>query len=252
VNEPSYAALRSYEGCVAALMSDPQVTGDLLLVGLWLARAVHLRRPEPDGDGCWHLSDIAADVFGMSTQPAMFAFGEWHRPQATGPDVHRVVQVLRADIRRYDPRADTGRPRWARTPCAAPMVRRATCGRPSVMGGLLTEVETGRRFDVGACRRHEAWFVAEVRRNREAVAAVAVPRPPANVGGLLAAHIDIDWTALWRVLDPQWTAPPEVDSWAPPKLRLLVSAELTGCAARPANRSPRPRFAVLTGGRTNP
>ncbi len=60
---PTYTALRAYNNCVAGLMTDPQVTGDLLLIGLWFARAVHLGDP-PKGEGRWSDTAIAATVFG--------------------------------------------------------------------------------------------------------------------------------------------------------------------------------------------
>lgn len=249
MTDPTYTALRAYERSVAGLIADPDVTGDLLLIGLWLARVEHLGQPErTDGEG-WRTSDIARDVFPLHTRTAMFMLGEWDQGQETGPDVWKVNGVLQGDIRRYDWKADQPGSGKGRTPCTGPTPRRDVCGRPSLTGALLTDPRTGRRRMLGACRRHGDWWRAQVAANRAACAAVEVPRPAANAGGRLARHIRLDWPALWLVLDPTWVAPPEVDSWVRPDLRLVVTV-----APEPAHRdglppAPRPRFAVIDGAR---
>ncbi|MEU8158018.1 hypothetical protein AB0B94_30565 [Micromonospora sp. NPDC048986] len=250
-SEHPYTKLREYDRCVAGLMSDPEVTGDLLLIGMWLARATILNTPEPSKTG-WQLTDMAAALFPMKTKPAMFSLGEWSRPQVTGPDAWHVFEVLKKDIRRYDPWVDQPGPRWARTLCAGPMVRRATCGKPSVAAGFLTDPETGRKKLRGGCRKHEQWFIAEVQANREACEAVEVPQPPANIGGRLAPHIrDIDWAALWRGIDPNWVIPPEVRTWERPSLRLLLAPDMASQPAPTAAPTrPRPKFALIPGALT--
>lgn len=246
--DPTYAALRAYDRCVTGLMADPEVTRDLLLIGMWLARATHLRDPEPSETG-WHLADMASALFPMRTGVAMFVMDKWIQGQETAPDAWHVFEVLKKDIRRYDPMADHPGPRQARTPCGGPMVRRDRCGKPSVIYSFAIDPATGRKQRVGACRKHETWYWAQRQANREACAAVEVPRPAANAGGLLAAHItSLDWPALWAGLDPNWVPPPEVDSWERPALRLLVSPEMT--SGRPPSATPpppRPRFALING-----
>lgn len=102
----TYSALRAYERAVAGMYADPDVTGDLLLVGMWLARAVHLRQPAPTTDDGWSLVDIARDLYPLASTAAMSFGGQQVQDQETGPDVWKVAEVLRADIRRYDWRAD--------------------------------------------------------------------------------------------------------------------------------------------------
>lgn len=228
----SYSTLRAYERCVAGMLADPQVTGDLLLVGMWLARLVHLRGFDvPDQ---W-MSVCAADLL-----PAEF-------------DGWKVWDVLKRDIRRYDLWADQPGKRGVPKPCAGPAVRKATCGKPAYRWALFTDVHTGRRRMVGACRKHVDWFEAERRANLDAVKSTEVPRPPANAGGGLVPHLPgIDWPALWRGLDPEWTAPPEVETWAKPTLRLLVTPPSQPDS--PDRSEPRcltrPRFAVINGAKS--
>lgn len=242
--EPSFSALRAYSQKVAALHADPDVTGDLLLVGLWLARATILRDPPP-GETGWNMADAARDLFPMNTRPAMNTLGHWEQ-QATGPNVWRVYDVLKQDTRRYDMWADQPGGRHCRTVCGAPTPRKPACGKNCTVSGTVTDPDTGRRRLIGACGKHMDWWKEQQRANREACAAVEVPRPPANAGGALARHLRLDWPALWKGLDPDWTPPPEVDAWERPNLRLVVSADMPsrGLSTCPA---PRPRFAVITG-----
>lgn len=247
---PTYTRLLAHERTTAALMADREITGDLLLVGLWLSRAIHLREPAPTsetGDG-WELIDIARHVFPLTTKPAMFMGGEWDRVQETGYDVWRVVETLKADVRRYDVWVDHPGRRGVFTPCGGPMIRRDVCGKRAQIGGFLTDPETGRKSMVGACSHHQDWYHQRRRENRLAVDSTDVPRPPANAGGHLARHIDIDWPALWIGLDPQWTAPPEMDSWSRPKLQLLTGDLGRRPEVKP--RAPRPRFVVIDGAMT--
>lgn len=245
----TYSALRAHERTTSALMADPDVTGDLLLIGLWLSRAVHLRTPAPtstSGDG-WQLTDIADDLFPLATQPGGNAFGRLEASE-TGPNVWKVVDVVKRDIRRYDVWADQPGGKRGTTPCGGPMIRREVCGKRAHTWSFSTDPETGRRRLLGACSRHMDWYWQQRRENQAALAGIEVPRPPANAGGCLARHINIDWPALWQGLDPEWTAPPEVDSWVRPKLKLLAGK----LDARPDSglRAPRPRFAVIDGAMT--
>lgn len=245
----TYTALREHQQTVTDLLADPDITGDLLLVGLWLARATLLRQPEPtseSGDG-WQLSDIAADLYPLRSSRSMYGLGP-DTPPTTGPDVWKVAATLKDDIRRYDWRND--QPAWNGrvVPCAGPMVRRAVCGKSATVWGLLTDPGSGRRRILGACRAHHGWWQQQTADNRTACNAVTVPRPPANAGGRLARHIRLDWEAMWRGLDPEWVAPPEMDTWARPKLTVLVG----DLGARPRtdglSAAPQPRFALIGGG----
>jgi hypothetical protein len=205
--EHTFAALRAHERTTAHLMADHDITGDLLLIGIWLSRAVHMRTPAPTSTsgGGWQLTDIADDLW-------------------------RVVDAIKRDIRRYDVWADQPGGKRVSAPCGGPMIRREVCGKPARTWSFITDPATGRRRILGACSRHDGWYWEQRRASRAALEGVDVPRPPANAGGCLARYINIDWAALWLGLDPEWTAPPELDSWV-----------------RPAPRAPRPRFGVIDG-----
>lgn len=249
-DEHPYAKLRKYERTIAGLMADPEVTGDLLLVGLWLARATILGQPEPRGGG-WHYEDMARDLFPLHTTPAMVGLGEARAP-AVEPNAWKVVAALKADIRRYDLWADQpdSSARWR---CGGPMQRRVTpCGKSSTIAVVLTDPATGRRRVCATCRSHRPWFDEQLATNRAALEGVEVPRPPANAGGRLAPHIrELDWPGVYRAIDKDWQQPPEVDSWARPDLTVLVTPRGTRdsltAAVQPPGK-PRPRFTVIGGG----
>lgn len=243
MTEHTFAALRAHGRCVAGLMADPEVTGDLLLIGLWLARAEHLRHPEPTTASGWQLTDIARDLYPLRTQPGSVVDGQ-RTDDSVGPDIWKVWEVMKRDIRRYDPWADVPGRRAASRSCDGPMTRRDVCGRPGWTWAFLTDTTTGRRRYVGACRKHTDWFQQQRRANREAVSAAGrVPRPPANAGGLLARHIGLDWPLLWKVLDPHWEpAPEDMRTPARPRLTLLVSPEVVAGIGRATKR-----FAVIDG-----
>ncbi|MFF0822367.1 hypothetical protein ACFYUR_18555 [Micromonospora haikouensis] len=244
MTDPSYTDLRRYNQTIAALHADPDVTGDLLLVGMWLARATILRDP-PEGENGWSVEAAARDLYPVATRPAMNSFGQW-TAQETRPDVWRVHDVLTKDIRRYDLWADQPGGKRGHTVCGAKTPRKPRCGKTVTVATTLTDPATGRRRMVGACRRHTDWWQEQTRANREACASVEIPRPPANAGGALARHISLDWPALWQGLDPKWVPPPEVDGWERPALRLVVSS---ASPSQPmvAGGPPRPRFALIDG-----
>jgi len=83
-----YGALLAYDRCVRAMLADPAVSGDLLLIGFVLVRAWHLDEPgEGSGQRTW--SHVAELVFGDAEQ------------------VNRVIAALEADVPPYDPVART-------------------------------------------------------------------------------------------------------------------------------------------------
>ncbi|MER7166998.1 hypothetical protein ABT336_13150 [Micromonospora sp. NPDC000207] len=252
MTEMSYPALRAHHRCVEALVADPEVTGDLLLVGMWLARAIHLHLPKPavnDGTSTWQLPDIARDLFPLNMDRGLAFNGQMVEAPSAEPDWRRVFEVLKNDIRRYDPKVDQQLPAWARPRCSGPMVRRASCGKGSYTWGYLTDVETGRKRLVGACRKHHDWFQQERKVNAAVVAATEAPPPPANAGGRLARHfLDIDWPALWVKLDESWTAPPEQMGSARPKLRVVLGDTGSSFSVqRTSSTAARPRFALING-----
>ena len=131
--ERSFSDLRLYDKTCAALIADPDITGDLLLIGLWLARATVLNDPEP-GEGRWSTKAIAAAVYSRR-QSGTFL----------------IREALRKDLPRYDPFVDN--PREAR--CGAPMPRAPFCRRSVMSSGFHIDPGTGRMFPVAVCGRKD-------------------------------------------------------------------------------------------------
>lgn len=206
---PTYTTLTRLNRCIAGMIEDPELTGDLLLVGIAMARHVHLV------GGSGKLAEVCATLY--------------DKPELS----YRVDKALRDDIRRYNPALDLGRKRAASATCCAPMVRRAgECGRPASSMGSYRDLDTGRAVALDACSRteHRQWWNQAHRARHwaaaEAEKAGTLPTPPANAGGVLARHLPrIDWPALWRWYDKKWTAPPEETPAgdARPELILMVT-----------------------------
>ena len=208
-NTPPFAAMRDHHRRIEAMIADEECVGDLMLLGVALARWVD-----------YHLPALAK--------------GErltWERlgrlvvkPSRSGS--LEVKQILKRDIRRYDPITDAGS-HFFQSRCGAPMIRRqGPCGGPSTRQVLVSDPDTGRKSWLSGCTRHADWFTAQRIKSREVEPA---RMPFANAGGVLARHFpDIDWPDLYRKLDPQWAPPPEgeyedddllIDR---PKLRLIL------------------------------
>lgn len=234
MTDPSYTALRAYHRTVNAMLDDPDVTGDLLLIGLWMARAVHLSIPEP-GPGNWAWKALCADVFNDASRNGI-----------------RLKRALKEDIPRYDPLRDEQAHGRDSPPCAAPMIRRdGSCGQPATKVHMLTDVATGRGFRLSACSRHRSWLDAQILDNRQQVKAVgdALPTPAPNCGGVLRGHIPrgIGWKTLYQSLDPKWTAPAGVPPVGRPRLEVLTFEPLDNDIADAAG-AERPVLSVIRGG----
>jgi hypothetical protein len=195
------------------MLADPDLTGNLLAIGL--ALAVHL----DSGITPWPtVADLSREVFGRD-------------------DAHQyaIRHALRDDARAY------------RTPlhhhrrCTAPMIRRSgECGKYATNQAVITDWVTGERHHILACSqpRHRDWWNATVTANR-AQKPDLVPLPPANSGGVLARYFpEIDWPKLWLAIDPTWTPHPEPEpdtetEPGPPKLTLHLGEGRAARARRP-------------------
>lgn len=237
MTDPSYDAMRQHGHRVARMLADPECVGDVLLVAIGFARAVDLDDP-PFTDGNLSTRAIAGKVYSNAHHPLHLAhWGHGEYPRADTRGAHRILDVIRNDIRRYQP-TDT----FGAVTCGRPMVERDTgrCGRNPHHQHIrrFTDPATGERTYVAACNypAHKAWWTALRAENAAQLAATPAPVPPANCGGVLDRHLpEIDWWAIWRHLDPQWSPPPEGRTWTAPKLTLLVEdAPEPATAARPA------------------
>lgn len=227
---PTTTALRRYQECIAAMFADPALYGDLLLIGVELAGRSHL-----DGPRCHPSLIFGPGARSVTTN----ADGDKHVYDSR---VQRWRGAMRDDIRRYDYRHDPAYQQYAL--CGAPMIRRdGPCGKSATIWSLVTDLDTGRRLQVGACSRHRSWYEAETGRAAQEhtarkAAHQGVPVPPANTGGILRRHLPgFDWPDLWRRLDPNWVEAPEVEPFIPPVLTLHINDDLDpdqGPATRPA------------------
>lgn len=229
---PSYVRLMRYHRYLDDLLADDGVRGDMLLVAMWLGRAVHLNVPvRVEGEG-WSAQQMCIDLFGGRR------------------GFNPFVEVLRNDRPRYDPDLDPVnadyRPHWG--PCGAAMIRReGLCGQAATNHGLATDLTTGHRYRIRACARHKPWYDKTIIENKEAVAAttVPVPVPAQNTGGLLDRHLpELNWDALYVWAVPKWTPPPATgQKVVKPKLQLFTTPIID-----PDDR-PRPRLTSVKGGR---
>lgn len=195
---------------IVQMLQDPELGGDLLLVGLVLAA-----RLDFDLAPATNMAEIGALAFGKSKR--------WSTQQARS--------VLKDDIRRYRRPQSSWEDR-----CDATMIRRdGPCGKmaSSAYQGWLTDWSTGESTLHRACSRHRDWWRKEQLRNRAAKPDI-VPLPNANHGGVLRKHLpEFGWTKLWKKLDPKWVEHPEVTPWPKPTLSLVLGDAEDTDGARP-------------------
>lgn len=199
------------------MLEDPELGGELLLIGLVLAARLE---------------------FGLAPATNMSEIGKFAFGQASRWNMQRVRSALKDDIRRYQkPQAS-----WDDR-CDAPMIRRdGPCGKmaSSAYQGWLTDWSTGESTLHRACSRHQPWWQQEQRRNRAAKPDI-VPMPNANHGGVLRKHLpEFGWSKLWQKLDPKWVEHPEAVPWPKPTLSLVLGDGEPG-------GGDRPLFAVVAG-----
>jgi hypothetical protein len=238
VTEHSYAALRAHHQRLTGMYADPECVGELLLVGAAMGRSIDLGDPGWV-DGSMPMKAIADAVYGHHWLPGQMLVPGRHRG-----DDHprkRIRSVFFADRRRYDPDSDPDATQWAMLTCGRPMVRRdGLCHRHATNSKRLTDPATGLRSYVGACGQKacKAWLADLLERNRTELAANPAPTPAANTGGVLERHLpEIDWWAVWRHVDKNWSPPPEGRPFERPTLKLVVDGpvedEVPAVTARP-------------------
>jgi hypothetical protein len=97
---PTYAQLRAHDKRVAGMLADPECVGEILLVGIGMARSLDLGDP-PWVDGYMPMPVIADAIYGRRQLPGgllgtvhLHDRGD-HRPR------YRIKSVFFADRRRY-------------------------------------------------------------------------------------------------------------------------------------------------------
>lgn len=221
-------------GRIAQMVADPELGGELLLIGTVLSsiiddqladrpsiKRIHLLAYGPRGP---ELQNPGMPVV-REPMPRRAGAVEWREC--------RTARLLAADARQYRmPEPDD-------YSCMAPTPRKPRCGKNNQISGRITDWTTGEQSVLAACRKHLDWF-----REHEATAQATKPEigevlPYANHGGVLARHFpEIDWPRLWSILNPQWREYPEREPAEPstPKLNLLISDD--AAPARPSRRGP--------------
>lgn len=229
------------------MLEDPECTGELLLVGLAIARSVDLSDPGfTADDGTMPMQVIADRVYGRHCLSSVMVLPL--RPRGDANPRRRISDVFRQDRRRYDPDADEGSASFIRVTCGRPMVRRdGRCDRKASTRQRLTDPATGRRQWAGCCTAPacKQWFADLLERNRRELAEHPPPTPPANTGGVLERHLpEIDWWQVWQAVDENWRPPPEGRAFGRPRLTVVVG-DGEADESLPASR---PTLTVVQGG----
>jgi hypothetical protein len=225
-NEPTGAALRTHDKRVQGMLADPECVGELLLVGIGMARSLDLGDPDWK-DGHMDMAVIAERVYGRRFLTDQILGAVRYTDQGNIRPKRRIRDVFFHDRRRYCPDVDGARD-LRNVTCGRPMLRReGTCGRPAAWDQRerLADPVTGREQALGACSQSKCrtWWSALLERNAAELAQHPAPQPPANTGGVLQRHLpEINWWRVWERVDPDWTPPPEGETFHRPKLTLVV------------------------------
>jgi hypothetical protein len=179
------------------------------------------------------LAVTAVWVVGIERPPG----NRWQRiMQIMRLDGYRFWHLISEDAPRYQPPTRYGNAR-----CEAPKGPRARtpgpCGKSGNQSFRVTDATTGAWRIASFCTGHRAYAEQVHRAERELHASGALPEPMPNTGGLLPCYINTDWPDLYTRARSSWK-PPSVgicaDDWpvtalvaqaAPPKLKLITSAE---------------------------
>jgi hypothetical protein len=246
--EHSYAALRAYDQRIAGMLADPECVGELLLVGIGIARSLDFGDPPLTDAGAVPMRIVAEQVYGNRWLPGSMLYPDAQTKRADTNPYKRIRDVFHLDRRRYRPNDDT---RWHAVTCGRPMVRRAgLCGRPASHTQRVTDPATGLRQWLGACSNRPCrdWLTDVMARNAADLAEHPAPQPAANTGGVLERHFpEIDWWTIWRKVDPKWTPPPEGRPFERPTLR-LITVDPDGDAEAEPVVTARPALVVHQGG----
>lgn len=247
--ELTYAQLRAHEKRIARMLADVECAGELLLVGIGMARCVDLGDPPSTDDGHMDMRTIADHIYGRRHLNTSSILGTVHYDRAETRPRRRIRGVFYADRRRYSPEVDGDRGFHGVT-CGRPMLRRdGLCGRGAAhdLRRRLTDPATGQRRTVGACSQKpcRAWFADLLARNAAELKAHPAPDPPANTGGILERHLpELDWWKIWAHVDEHWRPPPEGQRFERPKLTLVMADD----DPEVTFRSERPALTVHEGG----
>ncbi len=247
--EPTGAQLRTHEKRITGMLTDVECVGELLLVGIGMARCLDLGDPPWSEDGHMQLPVIAKQIYGAHRLHEPILGASHYSDRGDSRPRRRILGVFYADRRRYSAEVDGDRGFHGVT-CGRPMQRReGLCGRNAAhdLRRRLTDPATGQRRTVGACSQKtcRAWFTDLLARNAAELKASPAPQPPANTGGVLERHLpEVDWWKIWAHVDKNWSPPPEGERFHRPKLTLVMSDDESAVTVR----TERPTLTVHEGG----
>jgi hypothetical protein len=247
VTDPTAEQLLAHDARLRRMLADPECVGELLLVGIGMARCVDLGDPPWAEDGYMDLREIADRIYGRRQLSSGNILGTIHYDRADISPRKRIRGVFFADRRRYSAEVDGDRGFHGVT-CGRPMVRReGVCGRNPAhdLRRRLTDPVTGQRRTIAACSQKacRAWFADLLARNAAELKQHPAPQPPANTGGVLQRHLpELNWTKIWARVDETWRPPPEGERFERPRLTLLHGDDDTPVTV------PRPALVVHKGG----
>ena len=243
--------LQRHHERVTAMLADERLNGDLLLIGIALARIVDLTDPP------WPtaMRDIARQVYGAAYHGRNLAVQAGQRLEDTARieprGIARLKSVLYHDVRRYS--VDTARSRACQRPTARRGVHLAArgelCGRRADYYSreyTFVDPVDGTMHLLGACTKPicRTWWHQLADDNRRELTDNPPPEPAANHGGVLESHLpELDWPLIYGRVDPQWRPPHEAPGWRPPQLVAVTGGQ------QPDDDGPvRPALTVLRGG----
>lgn len=160
------------------MLTDPDLTGDLLLFALALDEVIDARAERKPGGRVLRAGWVSeVTVLAKGDAPA---YQHWGR------------LVLSGDLPRYQAEQTRGRR------CVAPMIRRdGECGQRGSISLMDYDPATGAARLVDFCARHKDQAGPVQARQRE-WAANGRPRPPANNGGILRRWYSGNWNGIYR------------------------------------------------------
>ena len=194
-------AALDFRSRVAAMIDDPDLKGDALLVALAVVDVVYERKESRRRGLTGHWLKVIQERTGLRSYTIRRAFAD--------------------DIPRYEV------PELTDGACTAPMIRReGLCGKSGYSKWVDRDPETGAGTWVALCTRHrthEAEYQYSQRIN--AWRANGSPEPPANTGGVMRRYFHCDWDELYQWADrSRWERAQGKDAPPPsiPRPRLTV------------------------------
>lgn len=186
---------------VHAMTTDPDLTGDSLLLAICLSDILERRAH----DKALHVrTKTASGMFREAAHLAIADADAW---------TFWLRRVLRKDTPRYEPNDDN------HGQCSAPMIRReGPCGKRTHRSWVDRDPVTGEATWTGYCTRHFT-LDAELAHNTRISEwkANGQPTPAPNNGGILPRYFATNWAKWYRWASPSYEPTPDGKPAMPPR-----------------------------------